>query len=395
MNDLKKDTANDSAVSLSQDECVVQGDYYFGDAPRFAFYQAVNNGGSAAIVSYDEGYFALGKSIKELSRGSGRKDVFFCLDDGSDAGAAYDLLRSADGVTTVIAIGAAELAAVCLKYAKAQSAAFLWLPTDFDYAKVISLAEGYKTFNIAFDVNYYEKLKKSTILSGFKSVLASRIMFVEMRVNELLNGFAYRKEIAGHINESLKACGRYISGGNVKELITANLIRAAVENSLPFTNPATAISTVLDSYKTDCIKSENEYFAYGLLLRLYSLFFLDDGDYLIRLPSVVLTEERIKQLKTDGETLYFPSYLSDLKKIDSLCSILRKDEILKSYIRTLTGIIEKDEKEIYYVYAGRKNTVEAYNAKQRGEALRLAPVLQRGESLFKIMWAAGYTEYSR
>ncbi len=394
MNERKKDTAGELAVSLSQENNEYADAFYFGDAPEYVVNLVSASDGPAVIVSYDEEYFTLGKKIKDFGLEHNRKDVFFCPDKGAAAEDVRLLLSSVEHASYIIATGSAFLAEICYDYAINNGIAFIWLPTDFDFSPMLKKGENRKDFNVVFDLKYYEKLKKGVQLSGLKSVLSSRILFIEMRVNELINGFALRKPLTSLINDSLKALGKYIVSNDIKELIKANLIRAMLEIALPFASPVSAVNLALNAYKTSCEKEENEYFAYRILLKLYSLFLNDEGDYLIKLPSIVKCEERIKELKIESENLYFPAYYGDEQKTKILCEVLRKDEIIKEYVRILQKAEKNDEKEIYYIYAGRKNTVEAYNAKQRAEALKLAPILQQGDSLFKIMWAAGYIEYA-
>lgn len=394
MNERIKDTAGELAVSLSQGNNKNDDVFYFGDAPEYVVNLILKNDLPAVIVSYDEEYFLLGKKIKDSGREHGRKDVFFCLDEGADEDNVCSLLSSVENTSYIVSIGSTFLAEICYNYAKKHSIFFIWLPTDFNFSSVLKMGDNRNDFNVVFDLNYYEKLKKSAQLSGFKSVLSSRILFIEMRVNELINGFTLRKSITGLINDSLKALGKYIVSGNIKELIKANLIRSMIEITLPFASSISAVNLVLNAYKTSCEKEENEYFVYRMLLNLYSLFLNDDGDYLIKLPSIVKCEQRVKELKIEAENLYFPAYSGDEQKTEILCEIIKKDEIIKEYVRALKKVEKNDEQEIYYIYAGRKNTVEVYNAKQRAEALKLAPILQKGDSLLKIMWAAGYIEYA-
>lgn len=394
MNEHIKDTAGELAVSLSQENNKNGDAFYFGDAPEYVVNLTLTSDAPAVIVSYDEEYFALGKKIKDLGREHNRKDVFFCLDEDADADNVCSLLSSVKNPACIVSIGSAFLAEICYNYAKNNSIIFIWLPTDFNFSPVLKIGENRNDFNVVFDLKYYEKLKKSTQLSGFKSVLSSRILFIEMRVNELINGFTLRKPITGLINDSLKELGKYIVSNDIKELIKANLIKSMIEIMLPFASSVSAVNLALNAYKTSCEKEENEYFAYRILLNLYSFFLNDEGDYLIKLPSIVKCEERVKELKIEAERLYFPAYSGDEQKTKILCEIIRKDEIIKEYVRALKKVEKNDEKEIYYIYAGRKNTVEVYNAKQRAEALKLAPILQKGDSLLKIMWAAGYIEYA-
>jgi len=394
MNERIKDTAGELAVSLSQENNKNGDAFYFGDAPEYVVNLTLKSDAPAVIVSYDEEYFALGKKIKDLGREYNRKDVFFCLDEDADVDNVCSLLSSVKNPAYIVSIGSAFLSEICYNYAKNNEIVFIWLPTDFNFSPVLKIGENRNDFYVVFDLKYYEKLKKSAQLSGFKSVLSSRILFIEMRVNELINGFTLRKSVTGLINDSLKALGKYIVSDDIKELIKANLIRSMIEIMLPFASSVSAVNLVLNAYKTSCEKEENEYFAYRILLNLYSFFLNDEGDYLIKLPSIVKCEERVKELKIEAERLYFPAYLGDEQKTKILCEIIRKDEIIKEYVRALKKVEKNDEKEIYYIYAGRKNTVEVYNAKQRAEALKLAPILQKGDSLLKIMWAAGYIEYA-
>ena len=161
---------------------------------------------------------------------------------------------------------------------------------------------------------------------------------------------------------------------------------------LPFESPAESMSKVLSCYDLDVIEGEREYFAYKMLLKIYGVM-LTDCVNMVKVPSYEMCADQLKAIMPGAIIYPKPNYYCNDEKLSALLKTLAEDDKLGGYIQELTLHIPDGEHIVYLVYGGRKSTVELYPQNINAQSLRLAPLICKGDSLLKILWATGVFEW--
>lgn len=399
----------------------------FGDAARAAFSfiteriaSSCGNGAlngeslvsaehkNAAVLSCDAGFMTFGMKIRGLMRvaaenESGEKSakdlassvysgtVFFSVGEGDDESIA-PLLSSVENLGAVVLIGDGTIVerALGVLQKNGYTGGVLILPTDFsavDYT-VFSLSDGFGEFRFFFDDMYFSSLKKGKYADAVRSVFSKRITFVEMRVNELItpdSAFLYAKKL---LNESVTLCFEYLKNYDYKKLVFAKTAAACALCGLPFGDDTAAIADILSRYGLKTERGEREYLAYKILIKLYSIFFASNV-CAVRVPSYVLQREELKALMPDAKIVEPPEfYATDC----ALPKTIKGDRRLFDCVKRLNAEIPSLEKIIYIIYGGKRRAEEDYPQSALLQATALAPLLTRGVTLLKVVWAEGFLE---
>ena len=374
----------------------------------------------AVVLCRDSGYFSVVKRIRAQLKeknagnvcGSGAGGevfgsepngvIYFSVDnDLKRMNDVKILLGSAENMSCLVVAGDGELIFSALECCACKKLDMLIIPTDFNFDKAFAFAEesGISEFikahvYFAFDDNVFSSLRKNDVADAVRGVLSKRILFVEMRVNQLI-GLHFDAERAKNlINESIKACGDYFKDYDYKKLIYAKSLGILAELSLPCSNPVKAISDVLALYDIVTQNGEREYLAYKILAKVYGIVLATDIDTL-KVPSYAFCKDEIKTLLPHSIIYGAPDYYADNDRLSELLSALKADEKLNVTVEELNRRVPQSEKIIYLLYGGRKYSVEGYPVNIKIQALRLAPLMTKGENLLKIIWAAGFIDLVR
>lgn len=363
---------------------------------------------NAVVLSCDAGFLTFGMKIRGLMRAaaeneSGEKSaenlaasvysdtVFFSVGEG-DNEAIAPLLASVEDLCAVVLIGDGAIVEKALGVLKKSGYAggVLILPTDFsvvDYT-VFSLSDGFGDFRFFFDDGHFSSLKKGKYADAVRSVFSKRIAFVEMRVNELIapgSAFLHAKKL---LNESVTLCFEYLKNYDYKKLVFAKTAAVCALFGLPFGDDTAAIAGILSRYGLKTERGEREYLAYKILIKLYSIF-LASNVCAVRVPSYVLQREELKALIPDAKIAEPPEfYATDC----TLPKTIKDDRRLCDCVKRLNAEIPRLERIIYIVYGGKRRAEEDYPPSVLLQATELAPLLTRGVTLLKVVWADGFLE---
>lgn len=368
---------------------------------------------NAVVLSYDAGFLTFGVKIKGLLRAAAEnadceketcektgcdlaasvysRTVFFSVEE-CDNEAIAPLLSSVDGLNAVVLIGDRAIVENSLSVLQKNgyTGGVLILPTDFSVVDlaVFNLSDSFSEFRLFFDHKHFSSLKKGKYADAVRSVFSKRIAFVEMRVNELIApdlDFSHAKKL---LNESVTLCFEYLKNYDYKKLVFAKTAAACALCGLPFGDAAAAIADILSEYRLKTEYGEREYLAYKILIKLYSIALASDV-CAVRVPSYVLQREELKALMPTAKIAPPPEfYATDgdfLKKI-------KGDRKLCESVKRLNAEIPRLEKIIYIIYGGKRRAEEDYPQSALLQATRLAPLLTRGVTLLKAVWADGLLE---
>lgn len=360
--------------------------------------------GEAVIFTDDFGYFSVCKKIRgfvadgnfceEEKRAFADRTVFFSVDDGADEKIAERLLRSVKKPLCVAAVGGGELIARAVEYCAENNVDLLAVPLDYSFGCVLKrncdfVAE--KCF-FAFDNELFSSLQKNRVADVIRQVLSKRILFVEMRVNQLI-GLHFDDETPKKLlNESVYECLSYFKNYDYKSLAYAKFLSEKAAMLLPFESPAEGMSKVLSCYDLDVSEGDREYFAYKMLIKIYGVM-LSDCVNMVKVPSYGMCADQLKAIMPNAKINPKPSYYCNDENLSLLLKTLAEDDKLGGYIKELALNIPDGEHIVYLVYGGRKSTVELYPQNINAQSLRLAPLICKGDSLLKILWATGVFEW--
>ncbi len=360
--------------------------------------------GEAVIFTDDFGYFSVCKKIRgfvadgnfceEEKRAFADRTVFFSVDDGADEKIAERLLRSVKKPLCVAAVGGGELIARAVDYCAENNVDLLAVPLDYSFGCVLKrncdfVAE--KCF-FAFDNDLFSSLQKNRVADVIRQVLSKRILFVEMRVNQLI-GLHFDDETPKKLlNESVYECLNYFKNYDYKSLAYAKFLSEKAAMLLPFESPAESMSKVLSCYDLDVSEGDREYFAYKMLIKIYGVV-LSDCVNMVKVPSYGMCADQLKAIMPNAKINPKPSYYCNDENLSLLLKTLAEDDKLGGYIKELALNIPDGEHIVYLVYGGRKSTVELYPQNINAQSLRLAPLICKGDSLLKILWATGVFEW--
>jgi len=357
---------------------------------------------NAVIVSRDSGYFTIGKKVKMALLEGGYsllkdKVVFFSLDeDETNPGDVVNLLLgSVENISCIAVIGDVELLLSVIVFAeKYASADVLALPLDYSFGLALERRSDFLSSGLylAFDDGVFLSLQKNKTADLFRKVFSERLIFVEMRVNELIGAFFDFSEIRKLINESINLCASYFKDYDYKKLVYSAIVAAVVYSRLPFTPPTRRVADILGAYDVNAESGEREYLAYKILLKIYGVAINADVD-MVKIPSYVFAENEVKSLLPFAKIFPPSDYYADFERLKAITAKVFSDLTLHRLIEELTARLPHGEKIIYTVYGGRKHSVEEYTFDVKSRAVKLAPVICDGESLLKIIWAAGFTEW--
>ena len=360
--------------------------------------------GEAVIFTDDFGYFSVCKKIRgfvadgnfceEEKRAFADRTVFFSVDDGADEKIAERLLRSVKKPLCVVAVGGGELIARAVDYCAENNVDLLAVPLDYSFGCVLKrncdfVAE--KCF-FAFDNELFSSLQKNRVADVIRQVLSKRILFVEMRVNQLI-GLHFDDETPKKLlNESVYECLNYFKNYDYKSLAYAKFLSEKATMLLPFESPAEGMSKVLSCYDLDVSEGDREYFAYKMLIKIYGVM-LSDCVNMVKVPSYGMCADQLKAIMPNAKINPKPSYYCNDENLSLLLKTLAEDDKLGVYIKELALNIPDGEHIVYLVYGGRKSTVELYPQNINAQSLKLAPLICKGDSLLKILWATGVFEW--
>ena len=358
----------------------------------------------AVIFTDDFGYFSVCKKIRgfiadgnfceEEKRAFADRTVFFSVDDGADEKVAERLLGSVKKPLCVAAVGGGELIARAADYCAENNVDLLAVPLDYSFGCVLKrncefVAE--KCF-FAFDNDLFSSLQKNRVADVIRQVLSKRILFVEMRVNQLI-GLHFDDETPKKLlNESVYECLNYFKNYDYKSLVYAKFLSEKAAMLLPFESPAEGMSKVLSCYDLDVSEGDREYFAYKMLIKIYGVI-LSDCVNMVKVPSYGMCADQLKAIIPNAKIYPKPSYYCNDENLSMLLKTLAEDDKLGGYIKELALHIPDGEHIVYLVYGGRKSTVELYPQNINAQSLRLAPLICKGDSLLKILWATGVFEW--
>lgn len=375
----------------------------------------------AVVLCRDSGYFSVVKRIRAVigewseqnAKNGGSTDgerfvkapngvIYFSVDnDLKRMSDVKILLESVNNMSCLVVAGDGELIFSAIECCANKKVDALVIPTDFNFDKAVLCDEerkenGFikKHVYFAFDEKVFSALRKNDVADAVRGILSKRILFAEMRVNQLIGLHFDAERAKSLINESIKACGDYFKDYDYKKLIYAKSLGILAELSLPFSDPVKAISDVLSLYDIETQNGEREYLAYKILAKVYGIALAADIDTL-KVPSYAFCKDEIETLLPHSTIYSAPDYYAENNKLSELLSALKADEKLNATVEELNRRVPQCEKIIYLLYGGRKYSVEGYPVNIKIQALRLAPLMTKGDNLLKIIWAAGFIDLAR
>lgn len=388
-------TAGFPAVNFFNCEHPSSKNILLGNAQQTVFSFMQKSKGKSVFFCYEKGFFAVGRAVKQDCLAATRNDVFFCLDELNVLEETLPtLINSASEFSSVVVVGDQNLACAVSKELNGKNIPLLFVPLEFEFINFCSKYLNNDNY-ILFDQNIFNGLTKNKKADGLRNVLQSRLFFVEMRVNELIGTLFNKEESENLLNQALKECGKYFKDDDINHLIFANLFCAFSTSNLPFSSPCYAFENVLACYAVESSSSERLYHSYKIILDIYDVFLNSEQTTFIKIPSRAIIEQELYRLLHKNCFLTLPEYYYDQEKLNGYIEKIKSDKFLKQTVNKLKSACVFDQKGIYYVYGGRKYSVEMYNQKQRTQALQLASASAEGDSLLKIIWATGCFEYLR
>ena len=379
---LKIITAQESAVSFLPKNVTAQ----FGFAQKIAV-KLCENYNKILIFCTDQGYFTLGKSVKDELLSSNLLVTCFCLDkDCFTPKNVQKLLADESGADCVIVVGDDELA---LNFKKLLSSEFklIFMPLSFDFGAFLQCEE-VSNISLVFDDEVFASLSKNKLLSGVKSVLSKRITFIESAVYELIGGLLSEKEYLSLAVYAQECLLNYLSSRSLQSLIRAQFFASLAIGSLPIQNSPLSCASQIVDYEGLAEFGEREYMFYQMLLKIYSLYQNNDTDFLVKLPCPIDCF-----LEGNNQISNLPEFVFDGQRLAECKRAVKDSERIKQSVNKYLAELESLEKVFYSIYAGRKYTVQNYNQKQRTSALKQAPLACAKISLLKLIWADGVLEY--
>lgn len=385
---FKKDiTAEGFAVNFLLNDV----DLYFEDAHEKCLNLLSEENGEILIFTFDKGYYAVGKRVKDVLIQNGKKVSCFCLDYGANLnGVLKKILSEIGDFSTVIAVDNLNLA-VNLKSLICDKTQFIYLPLDFEFGAF--LCERFcKNSKVIFDKTVFNNLKKNKILSGIKSVLAKRIITAEMCVYQLIDGFFDENELLLAFEEGQENLRKYFKKADVKLLLLSQCYCSCLISKLPVSFNPLYCSLVAGKLCDSADESDLEFTFYKILLKIYYLYLNNNIDFIAKLPDIISEKKQLEKL---GFTVResFHDYLFNLQKTSAIKSKLLSDNNLKDIILEQINLNASVEKTFKKIYAGRKYTVEHYGEKERAKSISLALLLSDKNSLLKVIWADGVLQY--
>ncbi len=364
---------------------------FFGCAENLAVDMLENVSSEILLFAYDKGYFTLGKRIKDALLQKGKKLSCFCLDEECNLDFTLNkLLGEVAFYSTIIVIGDSNLA-ISLKGKVSENVNFYYFPIDFEFDRFLC-EENSKNSKLIFDQKVYFESKKNKLLNGIKSVLSKRIAFIEMRVYELIGGLFSENGAFLALLEGQDSLREYFKKPNLVNLVLAQFYCSVAISCLPVDFCPLYCSQIALKQQSVADGCDLEFTFYKLLLKIYSLYFNNNINFIAQLPDILSEREQLEKLSL-CESKALPDFLYDNKKVESIRKLLNSDNQLKQITFEQLNQIEPLEKTFKKIYAGRKYTVEHYGEKQRAKSIGLCSLLTQKTSALKVIWADGVLQY--
>ena len=352
--------------------------------------------GAKALLCYEKGWYEAGKQIKDLICGVGI--TCFCLDDNVPfEKKAVKLLDSVQSLQEIVVVGDEQMALFALKYCTGKALRVIYIPLDYSFASYLLFAvQRGKDDLLLIDESLLLQCGKNKLADGIRTVLSKKLFFVEMLVNQAIEGDIPNEKAEILLNNGQKSLTNYLKSGRICDLVIALVLSVIGESCLRVGNVVRSASELLLRMQSLSLSGEREYLLYKMVLRAYELYFLNDTTFTLSIPGVVLEEAEIKSLYASDYAqpkIYLPKYIYDFDAIESLKKkVMQNGELLKE-IKAQLAQIEGDSITLKKQYGGRKYSVEHYNAKQRAKALYLAPYITEKPTAFHLLFASGVTQY--
>lgn len=360
--------------------------------------------GGAVIITRDSGYLALCKKIRpyicecdisnEDKQSLLSRTLIFSVDDDYAQETVFRLLESVDSPVCVIAAGDGCLISCARHYCAKKKIDLLAVPLDFSFGKALRCDFDFLKENcyFAFDDKLFESLQKNKIADAVRIVFSKRILFIEMCVNRLIGADFDEESAKKLVNRSVIECGEYFKDYDYKKLVYAILLSEKAQAILPFDNPVDCISEILKKYNLEVLDGEREYLAYKMLVKIYGVFLSSDAEA-VKVPSCYMYLDELESILPKATRYDPPSYYCNDELLYDIKKRLTECEKLGGYIEELTSRIPQGDHIIYLIYGGRKTSVELYPSNVKAQSLKLAPLICKGDSLLKLVWACGYFEW--
>ena len=348
-----------------------------------------------ALLCYEKGWYEIGKSIKDLF--TSQNITAFCLEEEMPfLKSAPKLLNSVKNLQELVVIGDERLALFALDYCASTNIKMVYIPLDFEFSCYLLHILDNRNHLLILDENLLSACGKNKIADGIRCVLSKKIFFIEMLVNQSIEGLLPSEKADFYLKEGLKELKNYLALKKLDKLISALVLVTVGEYLSGCGNIASSASQILLRMQKLSLNGEREYLLYKMVLRAYELYFANDTSFTLSLPGVVVEEGEINSLFANEyikKQITLPPYLYDLKKIEEYKEKIVANENLLKLIKQQLAQIEEDSAMLKRQYGGRKYSVEHYNAKQRSKALYLAPYITQKPTAFHLLFASGFTQY--
>lgn len=357
---------------------------------------ALSKNGVKALMCYEKGWYEVGKRIKDLFGSKGI--TCFCLDEGIPFEKnAVKLLSSVNNLQELVVIGDEQMALFALNYCLKNSARVIYIPLDFSFGNyLLSAVEMGGSNLLLLDEDLLSQCGKNKLADGVRTVLTKKIFFIEMLVNQAIEGVIANNQAKTLLNEGQKSLQDYLQGGAISDLAIAIIFTVMGECYSGAGSIVRSASDLILRMQRLSLSGEREYLLYKMVLRAYELYFSNDTSFTLSLPGVALEEAEIKSLYANDYVkpqIYLPSFLYDQEAVNGFKKkAMASGELLKE-IKAQLAQIEGDSLMLKKQYGGRKYSVEHYNAKQRARALYLAPYVTEKSTAFHLLFASGITQY--
>ncbi|MBQ7408533.1 MAG: hypothetical protein IJW13_04590 [Clostridia bacterium] len=348
--------------------------------------------GRSIIVTYDSGWYLVGKSLKDNT--TSKEVTCFSFDNGLPFLPALEkLLLSVSDAKRVAVIGNQSLALYCAHFLKDASICFI--PTDFNFCAFYNLIlSGRTDCRLIIDGKLLIG-KKNIAASGVKSILSKNIILLEDAVNRAIGGYFVNNNWQNILKSAIECALKYFETQNVYYIIRGQLFAQAAVYLSGIGNPSEMAAAVLENFANLSEVGEREYFAYKMLVRIYLVYFSNDSSFLIKKGGELLQTEEINRLfpfVANKIINKMPQWVYDDKKVKQYKANAIKEDVLKK-IKEQEGLFERHAQMLRKIYAGRKYTVEHYTVKQRALALNLLPLLSNECGALWLVFADGVLEY--
>ena len=364
---------------------------FLGKAEEIYFNSVKKQSERILIFCYDADYFLLGKRVKDLLIKNAKSVTCYSLERSVPLKPSIEKIFANEvGFNAVLAVGNEKIAAAVAPFVN-ESKNFAFMPTDFDFSFFLCSGSG-KNCSLIFDSAIFSLAKKNKVLSGLKSVVSKRIIFIEMRVNQLIGGYLEQKEAISAFEKGQEMLNLFLKDLNVMHLILAQFYCGVAISVISCCFEPMQCSIVAEKLLDNSGFGEREFLFYEILLKIYMLYFNNPIDFICKLPNVISDREQLERLGLLGCENYFEP-LYDTKRLSLIKGEIKGDSELKQEVEKQLETIFSLKKIFKSVYAGRKYTVEHYSQKQRSTALKLAPLTCNKPSALKLVWADGVLEY--